>query len=769
MNTAVNTTMDQPTRRAFLQRTSLTVAFSLSPLLPAIAQAPAAAVLPGSLNSNRRLDGWLRINANGTVTLLTGKVELGQGILTALTQIVSDELDVDIKRLQIISGDTALTPNEGVTAGSLSVQDSGTALRFACAEARGLLLTAAAAKLGVPASDLQVADGAISARQGSTAKTTYWEVTGEASLQREATAKTAPKPSAQHRLTGQSVQRRDIPAKVTGGEAYVQDLRLPGMVHGRVVRPSAPRAKLVSVDIAAVQRMAGVRTVYRDGNFLAVAADREEQAIAAANALRASAKWDEPGDLPPNGPALFEHMKKARSQDSVVADKKNADVAATATVKVSAEYTRPYQSHASIGPSCAVAQWSADKADNKLHVWCHSQSVFPLRNDMAKALRVPEGNITVSHREGSGCYGHNGADDVALDAALLARALPGVPVRLQWMREDEFASEPLGSAMVMQMRGALDASGKMVDWQHELWSYTHSTRPYDPDGVNLSAAWLLQEPHKPGPARNIPQPAGGSDRNAVPLYNFGQHKTINHLLLDMPIRTSALRTLGAYANIFALESFMDEMAGAAGADPLAFRLTHMIDPRARAVMERVASMASWKSAPAPDTRNAKTPVKGGVNAGVLKGRGIAFSKYKNLASYVAIVIDIAVDTRSGVITVEKAWSAVDVGLVVNPDGVRNQIEGGIVQSASWSLFETAQHDSRHLISRNWPDYRIMRFPEVPAVQVELLNRPDERSLGVGEGAQGPTVGAIANAFANATGRRLRDLPFTPDRVKQALA
>ena len=764
-NTSANTTMDQPTRRAFLKRTSLTVAFSLSPLLPAIAQAPAAAVLPGSLNGNRRLDGWLRINANGTVTLLTGKVELGQGILTALTQIVSDELDVDLQRLHVISGDTSLTPNEGVTAGSLSVQDSGTALRFACAEARGLMLAAAAIKLGVPASDLQVTDGTISARQGSNARTSYWGLTGEASLQREASAKTAPKPSSQHRLTGTSVQRRDIPAKVTGGEAFVQDLRLPGMVHGRVVRPPAPRAKLVSVDVAAVQRMAGVRAVHRDGNFLAVAADREEQAIAAANALRASARWDEPGDLPPVGAALFNHMKKARSQDSVVADKKDATAAATATVKVNAEYTRPYQAHASIGPSCAVAQWSANKADNKLHVWSHSQSVFPLRNDMAKALRMPQDNIIVSHREGSGCYGHNGADDVALDAALLARALPGVPVRLQWMREDEFASEPLGSAMVMQMSGALDAAGKVVDWQHELWSYTHSTRPFDPDGVNLSAAWLLQEPHKSGPARNIPQPAGGSDRNAVPLYNFGQHKTINHLLLDMPIRTSALRTLGAYANTFALESFMDEMAGAAGADPLAFRLTHMTDPRGRAVMERVAAMANWKSAPAPDTRNAKSPVKGGV----LKGRGIAFSKYKNLASYVAIIMDIAVDTRSGVISVEKAWSAVDVGLVVNPDGVRNQIEGGIVQSASWSLFETAQHDSRHLISRNWPDYRIMRFPEVPALQVELINRPDERSLGVGEGSQGPTVGALANAFANATGRRLRDLPFTPDRVKLALA
>ncbi len=754
--------MNSPTRRAFLKTTSLTVAFSLSPLMPISAQAPAQPALPGSLNSNRMLDGWLRINAGGTVTMFTGKVELGQGLLTALTQIVSDELDVDLKRIEVVSGNTALTPNEGVTAGSLSIQDSGTALRFACAEARGLLLQAAAARLGVPANELSVSDGSItqtgaSSGAGSRAAASYWDLTSEALLKREASAKTAPKPVSQHRLIGQSLQRRDIPAKVTGGEVYVQDMRLPNMVYGRVVRPRSPRARLVTVNEAAAKRMPGVVAVLRDGNFVAVAARREEQAIAAAQALQKSARWDEPADLPPSGAALFLHMKKQRSQDTVVSEKKDrAATPAARTLEV--EYTRPYQAHASIGPSCAVAQWS----DGKLRVWSHSQGVFPLRADLAKALRTPAESITVMHREGSGCYGHNGADDVALDAALLARALPDTPVKLQWSREDEFDWEPLGSPMVMKLKASLDAAGKVVDWNHELWSYTHNTRPLDPDGSNLLAAWQLQNPLPVAPARNIPQPAGGSDRNAVPLYAFPQQKIINHLLLDTPIRTSALRTLGAYANVFALESFMDELALATGTDPLDFRLQHLSDPRGRAVIERTASMAQWQRASAPSQAIS-------ASGGVLKGRGLGFSKYKNLAAYCAVIVDLTVDTRSGAIRVDRAWSAVDAGLVINPDGLRNQIEGGIIQSASWTLHEAMLNNSKHKLTHNWNDYPILRFPEVPALQVELINRPEERSLGVGEGAQGPTVAAIANAFANATGLRLRDLPFTPERVRQALA
>jgi CO/xanthine dehydrogenase Mo-binding subunit len=742
------------TRRALLQGSSLVVLFSLASVQ---AQAPANPPLPGSLNNNRRLDAWLRINPDGTVTFFTGKVELGQGILTALTQIVADELDVAPTRLQLVSGDTARTPNEGVTSGSLSMQDSGTALRMACAEARDLLLNAAAAKLAAPVGELSVSDGTV-ARAGSSGRTTYWEVAGD-TLKREATAKVAPKPTRMHKLIGQSVRRRDIPAKVTGQPAYVQDLRLPGMVHARVVRPAMPRAKLVDVDVASVRAMPGVLAVVRDGSFLAVAAEREEQAIAAARALHGKAKWESVAPLPPQGAALFAYLKTARAQTTVVNEKNTATPAPAGTV-LAAEYTRPYQAHASIGPSCAVAQFDA----GKLQVWCHSQGVFPLRADMAKALRLPPASISIAHREGSGCYGHNGADDVALDAALVARALPGVPVRLQWMREDEFALEPLGSPMVMQLRAALD-NGRIVDWQHELWSYTHSTRPNDPDGSNLMAAWLLQDPLPPGPSRNLAQPSGGGDRNAVPLYAFQRQKVVNHLLLDQPIRTSALRTLGAYANVFAAESFMDELAGAAGADPLAFRLAHLEDARGRAVLERVAQMANWRATPAVDTRSDRP----GNAAAPLRGRGIAFAKYKNLAVYCAIVADVTVDPRSGEVRVTQAWSAVDAGLVVNPDGLRNQIEGGIVQSTSWTLHEAYPYEDRQVAARNWQDYPILRFPEVPRVEVALINRPEERPLGVGEGAQGPMAAAIANAFAQATGRRLRDLPLTAERVKARLA
>ncbi len=578
-------------RRRFLQHGAVIVAgFTLIRSTTLTAQQPAAsAPLPGSLQNNRMLDGWLAISPNGRVTVFTGKVELGQGIVTALAQIVADELDVDYARIDMVSGDTARTPNEGVTSGSLSIQDSGTALRFASAEARDLLLQAAAAKLNVLATELKVDDGTVSSASG--ARATYWELAGDDLLKREATAKARPKPATQHRVIGRDIQRRDIPDKVTGGESYLQDIRMPDMVFGRVVRPPSPGARLLSVGAATARRMPGVVAVVRDGDFLAVAALREEQAIAAMLALRKSAKWKESAQLPPSGAALFEHMKAQRSQDSVVGEKTDSTLAATGVRKLDAQYTRPFQAHGSIGPSCAVAQWQ----DGRLHVWSHTQGVFPLRADLAKALRVPAKDIVVTHREGSGCYGHNGADDVALDAALLARALPGRPVKLQWMREDEFAWEPYGSAMAINLRAALDANGRIVDWQHELWSHTHSTRPGDPDGCNLLAAWYVQDPLKPGPGRNIPQPSGGSDRNAIPLYVFPQQKTINHLLPDMPVRVSALRTLGAYANVFALESFMDEAAALAGTDPVDFRLKHLDDARAKAVIEAVASQGRMDS------------------------------------------------------------------------------------------------------------------------------------------------------------------------------
>jgi len=731
-------------REFFRQSGALVVGFTLASAGLAQQLAPRPQ-LPGSLNNNRMLDGWLRINADGTVTVFTGKVELGQGILTALAQIAAEELDIAYERVEMISADTSRSPDEGMTAGSQSVENSGTALRFAAAEAHEMLLQLAAARLGVPAGKLAVSDGTVSA---GAMQATYWELVKSVDLKREATARARPKSPASHRIVGKSIKRRDIPNKVSGAAAYVQDIRLPGMLFGRVVRPSAPGSRLENCDEAAVRAMPGVVAVVRDGSFLAVAAEREEQAIKAANALRTSAKWTAGIALPPQGSALFEHLQKLPARDSVVNSKVGAPSAGGPVTTIEAKYTRPYQCHASIGPSCAVAQVK----DGKLTVWTHSQGVYPLRQHLARVMRMSEASIIAVHVEGSGCYGHNGADDVACDASLVARATGGRPVKLQWMREDEFGWEPYGSAMVMKLQARVDASGQVVDWQHETWSHPHSTRPGGA-GSNLLAGWDIANPVPMGAPINGAQPAGAADRNAVPLYVFPNQRIILHYLPEMPLRTSALRTLGAYANVFALESFIDELAVAANADPVEFRLRHMKDPRARAVIEAAAGKAGWQA---------------GRKGDGARGRGIGFAQYKNLAAYVAVVADVEVDRRTGNVRVVKTVAAVDAGLIINPDGVVNQIEGGIIQSTSWSLKESVRYDERRVQTRSWADYPILTFSEVPAVDVVLLNRPEERSLGTGEGSQGPTVAAIANAIANATGTRLRDLPFTRDKVKAAL-
>lgn len=571
-------------RRDFLKTGgALVVGFTLVPRLAGAQPAR----LPGSLNGNRRLDAWIAIEPNGRVTIFTGKIELGQGIGTALSQIAADELDVELARIDVVHGDTACTPNEGQTAGSLSVEQSGTAVRFACAEARHILLSAAASKLGAPATELKVSDGTVAAPGG--ASVTYWDLASAADFKREASAKVTPKPASARKWVGKSVGRRDIPKKFTGGAAYVQDLRLPRMLFGRVVRPPSPGATLTAVDEGAVKRLPGVVAVVRDGNFLAVAAEREEQAIRARETLKRTAKWTETASLEPSGDALFRHLMSATAPAHTVVDK-TSPIAATPAKTLEAVYTRPYQCHASLGPSCAVAQWQ----EGALTVWTHSQGVFPLRADLAKAFAIDAKRIRCIHAEGAGCYGHNGADDVALDAALLARAVDGRPVKVQWMRDDEFQWEPYGSAMVMKLAGGVDAQGHVVAWSHEVWSHPHSTRPGSSSGVSLLAARHLAGASPPPPPNDVPQPAGGSDRNAVPLYEFSSVKVVKHFIVDAPLRTSALRTLGGYANVFAAESFVDELAAAAGVDPVEFRLRHLKDPRARAVVEAAARRAGWQ-------------------------------------------------------------------------------------------------------------------------------------------------------------------------------
>ncbi len=731
----------QLTRRQFTAALGgIVLSFTLAPEV-LFGQTPAQ--LPGSLQTNRMLDAWLRINADGSVTVFTGKVELGQGIVTALAQIAAEELDVPLARVTMISGDTGRTPNEGQTAGSQSIEQSGTALRMAGAEVRAMLIDLAAAKLGVAADTLKVTDGVIVAADGR--KVGYGELAAQADLKREATARVKPKPPAQHKIVGKSAPRRDIPAKVTGGAAFVQDIRLPGMVHGRMVRPPRYGAKLESFDEAMVKAMPGVIAVVRDGSFLGVVAKREEQAINARLVLMEFAKWS--GGIPLPDPAkMYDELMTLRSESKVISEK-DAPVPAGATA-LEATYHRPYQAHAAIAPSCALAEFK----DGKLSVWTHSQGVFPLRATIAQALGMQPGNIRCIHAEGAGCYGHNGADDVAFDAAMLARAVNGRPVRLQWMRDEEFKWEPYGAAMTMKLKGAV-AGGRVVDWTYDVWSQSHNMRPGDPDGINLLGSWYIADAKKSGPARHAAQPNGAGDRNAITLYDFPRQRTTHHLIMEQPVRTSALRTLGAYANVFAIESFMDELAAAAGIDPIAFRLAHIKDERERAVIEAVAKAAAWKPGEKGDGR---------------RGRGIGYARYKTVATFTAVIAEVEVNRTTGVVKVPRIWAAADAGQIINPDGLENQIEGGVIQSTSWTLHEHVRFDRNGIQAEDWNNYPILTMPDVPRVTTVLLNRPNERSLGAGEAAQGPTAAAIANAFAAATGRRIRELPLTPERVKLAL-
>jgi CO/xanthine dehydrogenase Mo-binding subunit len=489
--------------------------------------------------------------------------------------------------------------------------------------------------------------------------------------------------------------------------------------------------------------MSGVLKVVRDGRFLGVIAEREWQAIQAMRALAAAARWDEEASLPdPAG--IYETLLALPSTPDVIAEKGRREPAGK---RLEATYRRPYQIHGSIGPSCAVAQL----AGGKYTLWTHSQGVYPLRDALAEMLGAAKERVHCIHVEGSGCYGHNAADDVAADAALLARALPGRPVRVQWMREDEHAWEPFGPAMLSRAAATLDANGRIADWQYEVWSNTHSTRPGK--AGYLLAATHLERPFQAPPPKALPQPEGGGDRNAIPLYDLASLRVVHHFIPRMPLRVSALRALGAYANIFALESFMDELAAAAQADPVEFRLRHLRDERARAVVQLAAQKFGWTSYERRPRR----------------GRGFAFARYKNLAGYIALALEVEAERDTGTLRLVHAVAAADSGEAVNPDGIANQIEGGILQSASWTLSEEVTFDRTRITSRDWGRYPILRFREIPArVEVHVIDRPGEPFLGTGEVAQGPTAAALGNALADATGVRVRELPFSSRRLRPLL-
>ena len=697
--------------------------------------------MPGDLARNLELDAWIEIGAEGSVTLKTGKVELGQGVLTALAQICADELDIDLNRLKIVSGDTVRSPREGVTAGSFSMPDAGTSVRLAAAEVRHILLDLAAQRLGAPATGLKVVDGTI---RGSRRRTTYWELVGGQSLKRRATGAIAPKPTDARRYIGRPVPRVDLPAKITGQTIFVQDHRPASLVHGRIVRQPSYGARLVSVEADAVAALPGVLKVVRDGDFLGVIAEREWTCIKAARALAAAAVWEEHAELPDDP---WDWLQKQTPRDQrIKAQARGGGPAPARTLE--AVYRRPFQMHGSIGPSCATALFDGDVM--LLHT--HSQSVFETSEAIARMLGLPVDRVRAQHMNGSGCYGHNGADDVAADAALLARALPGRTVRVQWSRDDEHGWEPYGPAMITKVRAGVDAGGDVLDWSYELWSTAHGTRPGGDPG-NLLAGRSLARPFPTPVPVDFGGPNYAAGRNAIPLYDFPGQAVTSHFVTDMPVRVSAQRGLGAYANVFSIESFMDELARAAGADPVEYRLRQLTDDRAKAVIEKAAmafGWAAWKR-----------------TAG--RGRGFAFARYKNLATYCAIALEVAVDPASGGVRVLRAVLAADAGEAVNPDGLKNQLEGGLIQSLSWSLKEQVRYDRRRTTSRDWASYPILRFSEVPDVQVELIDRPGLPFLGAGEGAQGPTGAALANAVFDACGARVRQLPITPERIKATRA
>jgi nicotinate dehydrogenase subunit B len=705
---------------------------------------PAAAVtsqLQGSLRINRRLSQWLRFAPDGKVDVFSGKVEIGQGILTALAQIAAEELDLRPDRIRMIAASTAYSPNEAVTSGSLSIQESGAALRQACAEARAIYLDAAAAQLDAAVDTLQVADGNIFSADGRS--TSYWALADDALLEREASGRASVKCTA-YRVVGTASPRLDLPPKIFGQAHFIHDLELPGMLHGRMLRPPSQSATLISVDERDAQACAGVLAVVRDGSLLGVLADTERHADAAIAKLSGRARWRESASLPDED-ALSAWLKSQAADTTVVAGG-SADPVGDGTLPavartIKAAYAKPYLAHASIAPSCALAQFDG----RRLEVWTHSQGIFNLRHDLALAFGMEQDAIVVRHVESAGCYGHNGADDAAYDAARLARAAAGRPVRVQWTRADELGWAPFGPAMAVDLEADLDADGAVIGWRHAIWSNGHGTRPGRAATPALLGSWHTAQAFPQPIAVNAPAAAGGgAERNALPLYVFPAPHIVSHRVLAMPLRTSALRALGAFANVFAMESFIDELALATASDPIEFRSRHLQDPRARAVIERAVENSGWRDWQAQE----------GL------GRGIGFARYKNSGAYCAVVAEIEAGAE---IRVRRLTIAVDVGLAINPDGVANQIEGGAIQAVSWTLKEAVRFDRTRVTSDSWEAYPILRFSEVPAVTVDIMPS-GQPAVGAGEASLGPTAAAIANAVCDALGVRVRTLPITAARI-----
>ncbi|MGO9629482.1 MAG: molybdopterin cofactor-binding domain-containing protein [Xanthobacteraceae bacterium] len=733
-----------PSRRDVLKTGgALVVGFSLAGHAQQAFAEQTAAAKPLALTS---VDTFLAIDSAGAVTIYSGKVDLGTGVRTALAQIAAEELEVPFRSVTIVQGDTALTPDQGPTFGSLSIQVGGVQIRNACALAKNALLELAAKHLGANVTELKTADGVI--RSGDK-KVGYGElIAGKAfSLTLDHRKPPATKDAKAFKIVGTSIPRVDIPDKVTGKFTYMHDLSVPGMLHGRVVRPPAIGAQLQSVDEASVQGIPGIVRIVREGNFLGIVAENEWAAVKASQEIKAT--WSAWEGLPEQA-KLFEHVRASKvAKDDVTANVGNTAeaMAKDGVKKVSATYEFAIHTHGSIGPSCAIAEFK----DGKLTSWSASQATHNLRKQLAKMFDLPFENVRCIYVEGSGCYGRNGHEDAAADAALLAKAV-GRPVRVQWSRADEHGWDPKGPPTLVDLRATLDASGTVTAWDSEFFIPQQTPNMFV---VPLVAATLSGLP-----ADDTIAPGNIFQNSNVP-YKFANIKAVCHRLETTPFRPSWIRTPGRMQNTFANECFIDELAAAAGADPIEFRLKYLDpnDTRGTEILNRVAALAQWEKRPSP---------RGGHSGDVVTGRGVSYCKYELVRTYIAVVAEVEVKRSTGEIRAKRFFVLHDCGQIINPEGVLSQIEGNVIQTVSRTLKEELTFNRSAVTSLDWASYPILTFPEVPDILIDLIDRPAEKPWGAGEPSAAVVPSAISNAVFDAAGVRLRSVPFTPEKVKEAL-
>lgn len=751
-------------RRDFLKTGALVISFTARPLS---AQGPFDT--HDSHIDPKRLDSWLAVGADGTVMAHTGKCDFGQGIFTAQTQLVAEELCLPVSRVKLIQCDTAITPDQGTTSGSQSTPTNFNSqnLALAAATAREALLSLAAARLGAPVDRLTIADGVITDATGR--RIEYQELIGGKHFNLPLNAAAKRRSAQQWTVLGKPVPSLDRAALMTSRFEFVHSVRVPHMLHGRVVRPPEMGAAVANVDENSIRHIPGIVKVVVRKNFVGVVAETQHYATIAARQLKV--RWNPGPEIPPQK-TFFEHLQKQPSHDTLSVDSRDLDQAfSTAAAILRARYTYPYQMHGSVGTSCAVADVKADQAT----VWSATQSVYPTRSIVAKLLNMPLDNVRVIYVRGSGCYGLNGADAVSFDAAILAQAV-GRPVRLQFSRQDEMMWENLGAACVVEHRAALGPDGHIAVWDRENWVASLGNRPgYDRPG-NVITGMLLgyePEPLKPGPAEP-PKGKLQNRSNHVPPYFAGcingacggggtirRERVLTHTV-PSPFFTGPLRSPLRIQNAFANECFMDELCAQAKADPVAFRLQHLKDERIVGVLKAAAEAAKWESRPSPFSNSPKK--------GIAKGRGIACIDYEGGNGYAALIAEVEVQLETGLVRPTRFVVAVDCGPISNPDGVRNQTEGGLLQGMSRALVEEVAWDNRRITSTDWETYNSLHMDyEMPAVEVVFVAPAGVPALGAGETAITVVPAAIGNAIFDATGARLRHVPFTPDRVKTALA